>query len=700
MRMIHQLEAFVDDYDILNVYMKRTLFNGESNKFYLKDSKGIISPLTLIEKSFSATDVYTKYKLKLKEEFRVGEEYTLFEEHCRTAPVQYGHIVKTDRFYETYTDTISNLGCYYLPERTRFRVWSPVSSDVQVILYNEDGTKRIVQMNRKKLGVFEVTLEEDLLGTKYSYVIKRNGEIKKISDPFSPFSGPNGKYSVVDNMALIPKPKKYELPKMNSYCDAIIYETSIRDMTSMPNIGVTHPKTFKGFVEENETTKSKMTGFSYLKSLGVTHVQLMPVFDFGSVDEENPDIYYNWGYDPVQYRALEGSYCTNVYDHRCRIEEFIELVEKLHEAGIRVNLDLVFNHVYVKENHDLDQLAPNYFFLINEQGGLSNGSWCGNDIDTRAPVCREYLIRTCKKIIEWFDVDGFRFDLMGIIDVDTMNRIRTMAQEIKPDFMIYGEGWNMPSFVPEHLRASQNNQEKMDRVGHFSDSFREVVRGNNGDLANKGYAAGNYAKLNEMSKVLSAELNRYSSPEKVINYVECHDNHTLWDKNHVACMGENHEIRMKRQALANAITILAQGVPFVHCGQEFGRSKQNLGNTYNMSDMYNMVNYNRRDDMIYLVEEMRTLVKIRKTRSCFRLSTLEEITNQVHVSSMDDKVCVYTCEDHNSKCMSFFNPSPFEYTYNLNEEYRMIFDNGNKNGEYIYSAKIAPYSVVIVEKKK
>ncbi|MDO4467196.1 MAG: type I pullulanase [Bacillota bacterium] len=700
MRMTHPLEAFVDDYDILNVYMKRTLFNGESSKFYLKDSKGTISPLTLLEKSFSATDDYTKYRLKLKEEFRVGEEYTLFEEHCRTVPVRYGHIVKTDRFNETYTDTISDLGCYYLPEKTRFRIWSPVASGVLVVLYEEDGSRCFVDMTRKKQGVFETVIEEDLLGTKYHYLIKRNGEIKKINDPFSPFSGPNGKYSVVDNMALLPKPKKYDLPKMKSNCDAIIYETSIRDMTSMPNIGIKHPKTFKGFVEENEVTKEKMTGFSYLKSLGVTHVQLMPVFDFGSVDEENPEIYYNWGYDPVQYRVLEGSYCTNVQDHRCRIEEFVEMVEKLHEAGIRVNLDLVFNHVYDKETNDLDQMVPNYFFLINENGGLSNGSWCGNDIDTRAPVCREYFVRTCKKIIEWFDIDGFRFDLMGILDIETINKIRKMAQEIKPDFMIYGEGWNMPSFVPEHLRASQNNQALMDKVGHFSDSFREAVRGSNGELPNKGYAAGNYEKLGEMSKVLSGELNRYSSPEKVINYVECHDNHTLWDKNHHACLGEDHQTRMKRQALANAITVLAQGVPFIHCGQEFGRSKQNLGNTYNMSDMYNSVNYNRRNDMIYLVEEMRKLIQIRKSRSCFRLSTLEEITAQVKVSNMDNKVCVYSCEDSVSKCVSFFNPSPFEYTYHFEQAHDVLFDNGNKNHGSLNTIKIAPYSAVIVEKKK
>ncbi|MBQ0064748.1 MAG: type I pullulanase [Firmicutes bacterium] len=698
--MTQPLEAYIDDYDILTVYMAKNFFSGESNKFYLKDSKGVISPLSLIEKSASATEIYTKYRLRLKEEFRVGEEYTLFEEHCRTTIVQYGHIVKTDRFYETYTDTISDLGCYYLPERTRFRLWTPVASDVSVVLHDADGKDSFYPMKRKKQGVFEITIPGDFLGYKYQYLIKRNGEIKSISDPFSPFSGPNGKYSVVDSMDLIKKPKKSELPAMKSYCDAIIYEANIRDMTSMPNIGVKHPKTFKGFVEENETTIAKQTGFSYLKSLGVTHVQLMPVFDFGSVDEENPDIYYNWGYDPMQYRALEGSYCTNVYDHRCRIEEFVELVEKLHEAGIRVNLDLVFNHVYVKEKNDLDQLAPNYFFLINEQGSLSNGSWCGNDIDTRAPVCREYFLRTCRKIIEWFDVDGFRFDLMGIIDIDTMNKIRTMAQEIKPDFMIYGEGWNMPSFVPEHLRASQNNQALMDRIGHFSDSFRDAIRGSNGDLPDKGYAAGNYNKLRDMSKVLSAELNRYSSPEKVINYVECHDNHTLWDKNHVACMGEGHEIRMKRQALANAIVLLAQGVPFIHCGQEFGRTKQNLGNTYNLSDMYNMVNYNRKDEMLYLVEEMKKLIEIRKTRSCFRLSTLEEITKQVTVTEMDDKVCVYTCEDEHSKCMSFFNPSPIEYTYNFTTEYVVIFDNGNKNNGYVYQVKIAPYSTVVVEQKK
>lgn len=318
-----------------------------------------------------------------------------------------------------------------------------------------------------------------------------------------------------------------------------------------------------------------------------------------------PNIFYNWGYDPVAHRCLEGYYSTNPKDALCRVEEFAQLVQNCHMAGIRVNLDLVFNHVYEKENYPLEKLVPDYYFLMNQQGEFSNGSYCGNDIDTQQRMSHKYFVDTCKRIVEWFDVDGFRFDLMGILDVDLVNEIEQECRKLKPDFMVYGEGWNMPSFLSEDRRASQLNQHKMEHVGHFNDYFREHIRGSNGELERKGYSNGAVEMIEAASHALCGcvDIGYYDNMEKTINYVECHDNHTLWDKNRVCCREEGREIREKRQVLANAMVLLAQGVPFLHAGQEFGRTKQNLGNSYNRSDNYNCIDYQRRDIHIKIVND-------------------------------------------------------------------------------------------------
>ena len=482
---------------------------------------------------------------------------------------------------------------------------------------------------------------------------------------------------------------------MKSNCDAIIYEASIRDMTSQTGIGVTYPKKFKGFTQENAITKEKQTGFSYLKSLGITHVQLLPVFDFGSVDEIYPDHFYNWGYDPVQYRALEGSYAIDSKNASHRLVEFAQLVQNCHKAGIRVNLDLVFNHVFDKDSFALERLVPNYYFLMNTQGEFSNGSYCGNDIDTQPPMSKRYFIDTCKRIVEWFDVDGFRFDLMGILDIDLMNEIAKECRKIKKDFMIYGEGWNMPSFVHEDLRATQKNQAKMAHVGHFSDAFRDCIRGANGALNQKGFASGDTSLIYHAMDRMSASGALYDSPQKVINFVECHDNHTLWDKNRVCCYGENRAVRQKRHIMATAMVILAQGVPFIHAGQEFARTKQNEGNTYNLPDDINMMDYSRKDRNQHMVDQIKTLISIRKEHCAFRLDTIEKIRDQVQFETLNDQVLVYRVQENEDICVAFFNPSYEVFQYAFAQEVNVLFDNGMANAKQVTSLRIEPHSVVV-----
>lgn len=700
MRMKEDLECYIDGYSTVNIYMNRNFYGGKSRIFHLKDEKERIIPMTI--DSHEDFDRYIHYTCTLDEDLDIGQAYTCFDEHCRTAPAQYAHIVKTPQFEEEFAlDAKSSrlLGIHYTPKKTRFSVWAPTAAQVSLVLLGKDEAQNeTIEMDRHERGVWSTMVPGDLLGRRYVYQIRVNGKIHTACDPYSPFTGLNTEYSVVDDLSLLDLPEKVPTPSMEHQTDAIIYEASIRDMTSQAGIGVSHPRRFTGFTEENETTRQKDTGFTYLKSLGITHVQLMPVLDFGSVDEKYPNIFYNWGYDPVHFRALEGSYASHPEIARNRIEEFSRMVQKLHEAGIKVTLDLVFNHVWSKDTYVLDKLVPDYYFMMDQFGNLSGGSFCGNDVDSRVKMSRQYMLETARYLVEVLDVDGFRFDLMGILDYHLLNDIAEMAKSIKPDFMIYGEGWDMGSFLPSELRASQNNQDKMPLVGQFSDRFREVIRGSNNDLDRPGFSSGNLGAIQDAAQVMCASVleNRFDDPAKAINYVECHDNHTLWDKNRECCKSESSETRESRQTLANAMVLMAQGVPFLHAGQEFGRTKQNLGNSYNRSDSYNRIDYNRRTHHQRIVDATRKLIEIRKSHPSLRLADVASIQENVKTETIADAVLVVRTQAEGDRLICFFNPSDSYYEYHLHEQGKTLFDSGNANHQETERVVIAPISAVIV----
>lgn len=696
MRMRNDLEAYIDDYDKIHVYYRKGFYGGKSRIFHLKDSHDRIVNLTISNTDTSRRD-YNIYTLSIDSPLEIGEEYMLFDEHCQSVPAVYSHIVKTARFSQENAYLKDDLGLTYAPEVSVFRLWSPVARAIHLNLHKETGLETI-PMQRKEKGVWEAVIREDLLHVPYTFTVRVNGEWKDIVDPYSPFIGLNNSASVVDDLSLLDMPEKVSLPCQDSHTDAVIYEASIRDMTSWTGTGVAHPKTFVGFTEETDITRTRLTGFSYLKTLGVTHVQLMPVFKFGSVDEKYPHIYYNWGYDPMHYRALEGSYSTDPADARSRIEEFAALVETLHGSGMKVNLDLVFNHVYNKGRFALENLVPDYYFLMNEAGSYSNGSFCGNDVDTRPVMSKKYFLDTCRMIVKTYNVDGFRFDLMGILDIDLMNEIVAEMRKIKPDFMIYGEGWNMPSYVPEDLRASMQNQYRMPEIGFFSDRFRDVMRGSN-DGGARGFISGDTSKIHDAAQAMMASVKegRFSSPVQALNYVECHDNQTLWDKNRKACEGQSTEVREKRQILANAMVLMAQGIPFLHSGQEFGRTKQNLDNTYNRSDTYNRMDYFRRNHHQTIVDATRRLIEIRKTHPALHLKTKQEVEQFVSTETMNDQVLVYRARKDGDSLICFFNPTDHFFDYNLPAEGTVLFDSGNCNPGRTGRAVIAPVSAVIIQ---
>lgn len=704
MRQQKYYEAYLDDFDKITVFMSRNSYEGVSNKFYLKDTRGHIYDLHIqsIETTHSN---YNKYTLALYDSIEIGNEYYVVHQHARATVLQYSAVVKTAKFDELFYYDGVDLGYTYNEKATSFALWAPTAYRVKLEIMKNDVTYTY-EMKRSEHGVFRYSILENLENATYVYLVRVNGEWKETIDPYGVSSIENSRRSAIVDLAKI-RVKDYPLPPLQSSCDAIVYETSVRDFTMQSNIGVSCPGTFRGFVEENEQTKSMQTGFSYLKSLGITHVQLMPVMDFGSVDEIYPLLHYNWGYDPVQYRVFEGSYSSEPNNPYSRIFEFVKLVEECHKAGIRVNLDVVFNHVYDKEESFFDKTVPSYYFQMNEQGDFSNGTFCGNDVDSKRRMCAKYIIDACKFLVKTYHIDGLRFDLMGILDIDTMNAVYRECCAINTDFMIYGEGWDMPSFLDFRQRASIGNNAQMPFIAHFSDRFRDVVKGRtaSNEVNVKGYCSGALYLIDIMKNCLSASCTNegmeamFANPRNVVNYVECHDNMTSWDKLKECCKEDSKDIRIAKHKMMIAAVLLAQGIPFLHSGQEFARSKHGLPNTYEESDEINKIDYLRRNQYQDIVECTKELIKLRRTHACLRYCRKEDVEQHVHFDTIQNKALIYKLLDDTEEMIILFNPSQEYFTHDMNTAYKLLYYNGKAEDILIQKVNVEPYSVIVFTRK-
>ena len=701
MRQLKAFEAYLDDFNTIAIYLSKQSYEGVSRIFYLEDEKGELEELT-IQTVESTSRNYNKYTCKLNHEIELGKPYHVIHEFARKTVLKMGYIVKQETFDEKFAYLENDLGANYSKEQTTFKLWAPTAVYVNIAIHGQS-----YHMTRNDKGVYSITLHGDYENLKYTYYVYIDGEWKTCLDPYGKSSLADSKWSVVIDVNKI-KDEKPLLPPVKHYTDAIIYEMSVRDFTAQ-NLkeDFKYSKQYLGVVEENENTISKNIGFTYLKKLGVTHVQLMPVLDIASINENHPNIFYNWGYDPAQFMTFEGSYSTDPNNPLARILEFKEMVHKIHEAGMRVTMDVVFNHVFELDDMCLQKVVPNYFFQMNRKGYYSNGSWCGNDYDSRRKMARKYIIDCCKYLMEVFHIDGFRFDLMGIIDVETMNELYEECHKIDPNVMIYGEGWNMPSFLDTELRASIMNHSKIPNIAHFSDRFRDVVKGktNKEEVYSKGYCTGDINQLKYMKDVLSASVcndyltNYFDEPVQTINYVECHDNQTCWDKLKECCKEDTREKRIMRQKMCIAAVMFAQGVPFIHSGQEFARTKYGKHNTYNAKDDVNWINWERKDTFETIVDYTKDCIAIRKEYACLRYHTKELIKKHVSFSDIDRACLLYDIKDENEHLTIIFNPTEISYSMaTLRRE--CIFINGIVENNVVEGKMtIEPLSVIILGKE-
>lgn len=635
--------------------------------------------------------------------------------------------------YEVYTG--NDLGAVYSPKMTRFKVWAPEAESVKLNLYKQgEGDNLIEQhvMKKSANGTYIFEKQGDCNGIYYTYTVVNHGEEQEAVDPYTKAAGVNGQRGMVINLAKT-NPQGFELDGYRNpehITDAIVYEGSVRDFTMDESSGVFHNGKFLGLTEANTTNHfGEATALDYISGLGVTHVQILPAFDFETVDEKNQKAQYNWGYDPDNYNVPEGSYAVSPYDGAVRIQEMKQMVLALHSRGIGVIMDVVFNHTYRRDDSNLQKIVPGYYYRSDETG-YTNGSGCGNEVASDRPMVQKLIVDSLIYWAKEYHIDGFRFDLMGVLDIDTMNVIAERLKEIRPDIYLYGEGWNGgPSSLAEEKRAFKASAKKMPGIGMFNDDIRDTIKGSVFYDDHLGFVNGGTHLENALRYGITGavahpqvDYDAYGSkpwakePGQSINYVSCHDNYTLWDKLSVSCPEASEEKKKAMNRLCAAIVFTSQGVPFIQAGEEFLRSKplpEKKGfaeNSYNMPDEVNSIKWDNIHEYPDMIAYYKGLMELRKAHPVFRMQSEAEMTqNLCFLSDTPENVVAYLlkgkgADDTPENILVIFNGNDEEILYNLPEgKWNILVDDktagadGKKN--ISEKADVEPLSALVLEKE-
>lgn len=559
----------------------------------------------------------------------VKKEYTSFEEY----PIPEGKLVEME----------------YSPIETKFTLWAPTAEEVRVLLYdsgNEGSAYQTLSLEMGEDGIWNTSIKEDLKGKFYTFNVKVNG--KWLGDTpgiMAKAVGVNGKRAaVIDLRSTDPEGWANDVrPLLKDYADIIVYEMHHRDFSLDSVSGIRNKGKFLALTELGTTTsQGEKNGIDHLKELGVTHVHILPSYDYASVDESKPDkAQYNWGYDPQNYNVPDGSYSTDPYKPDVRIKEFKQMVQALHKAGIRVVLDVVYNHTFNTEESNFERTVPGYFYRQTKDGKPANGSGCGNETASDRAMMRKYMVESVLYWINEYHIDGFRFDLMGIHDIETMNEIRAAVDKIDPSIFIYGEGWaaSAPQLDQEEL-AMKANIYKMPRIAAFSDEMRDGLRGGWDDDRKGAFLIGQPG--HEMSikfglvgavkhpQVINDSVN-YSKepwalqPTQMISYVSCHDDMCLADRLKATMPDATDEERASLHKLAETFVFTSQGVPFIFAGDEMMRDKKGIHNSYNSPDSINTIDWRNKTIHHDVFDYVRELITLRKNHPAFRMGDADKV---------------------------------------------------------------------------
>ena len=621
-----------------------------------------------------------------------------------TAPAQENPVVSQSKtfdskeFADKYTYTGDDLGNTYAQKSTSFRVWAPTAKSVDLITYAtpdaEVSSGKIFAMKSDVNGTWVTNLDGDQDGTIYTYRVSVNNVVNEAVDPYVRATTANGLRGVVVNLKTTdPKGWNKSKPKFSGKpTDAVIYELHVRDLSMDKSSGISEANKGKylAFTETNSNLKGMKTGVSSIKELGVTHVELLPIFDFATVDENNPT--FNWGYDPQNYNVPEGSYSSNPKNPKARITELKSAILSMHSLGLRVNMDVVYNHVSNASSFSQNLIVPGYFFRTDDNGSLTNGSGCGNDVASERSMVRKFIVDSVKFWATEYNLGGFRFDLMGLMDVQTITEIVKVLRKIDPTMLVIGEGWNMGSLDPT-LRANQINISKLPGVSMFNDQIRDGVKGSVFDALDTGFATGKFTALMDVRSGIVGNIDYSSSvvpkwktltPGQSVNYVESHDNMTLFDKIQSSVKGVNSVESAKLSRLSTAFAFLAQGMPFMQAGQEFLRSKKGDSNSYKSSDEINSLKWESKAVNATTVEYVKGIIALRKAHPSFRMTTANQVKTGLKFLPSPDGTIAYSIDG------SKVGDSAATF---------IVFHNANTSVQTLVLPKSATYSV-LVEKDK
>ena len=621
------------------------------------------------------------------------------------------------------------------PQRANFRLWAPSAEAVRLSIYPTDrnsAASEVIQMNKSDNGTWFVSLPGNHYGEFYTFSIKHQGRwLDETPGVWAKAVGTNGhRAAIIDFAATDPEGWADDRgPKTDNITDAVIYEMHHRDFSVDPSSGIVNKGKFLALTEQGtHNPTGEATGIDHLKELGVTHVHILPSYDYNSVDEANlPANQYNWGYDPYNYNAPEGSYSTNPSDPEARVREMKEMIKSLHDAGIGVIMDVVYNHTADNDKSNFSLTAPGYYYRHRPDGSYSDASACGNETASERRQMSDFIVNSVKYWAKEYHIDGFRFDLMAIHDIETMDRVAEELKKINPSIFVYGEGWTAgDSPLPVSQRALKENVAKMDGIAVFSDDIRDAIKGHYSLEEDRGFATGKpgneeTVKIGivastahpqvDYSKGNNSKFAYASAPTQIINYVSCHDDLTLTDKLAKSMPASTETERQRAARLAQTIVFTSQGTPFMFAGEELFRDKKGVHNSYKSPDSINAIDWSLKHDNAEQYEYYRQLIKLRKSHPAFRMTTADDIARHLVFDKVDrDNLISYSLRDHANgdewkeiKLVFNGNAEPVEVKISKGD-WIVIAEDGKLNADGLHAAKggkmtVAPISALILARK-
>lgn len=563
------------------------------------------------------------------------------------------------------TPTEADLWVKYTPTSTTFTIWSPVADEAKLRLYKSgNGGEALssADFQKEENGLWKISVKGDIQGIYYTFQIKTGGTwLKDTPGIYAQALGVNGERAmVIDLKSTDPIDwQKDRGPSINYPNEAILYELHVRDASIHPASGIYHKGKYLGLAEKGTKGPNDVgTGLDHLKELGITHVHLLPTCDFNSVDESKLDKpQFNWGYDPINYNVPEGSYATDPYNGEVRIKEFKEMVKAFHQQDIGVIIDVVYNHTGVSDDSNFNLEVPGYYYRHWDNGKRSDASACGNETASDRAMMRKYMVESVAYWATEFHIDGFRFDLMAIHDIETMNTITSRLKEINPNILIYGEGWTAgDSPLSIERRALKAHTFNMPQLAAFSDEIRDGLKGSVFDDKDKGFVSGKKGAEESVkmgivgcikhpqidnTKVYNSDKPWADNPWQAVMYVSCHDNLALFDKLKISNPHTPMAEIIAMDKLANAVVLTSQGIPFIHAGEEMLRSKKGNHNSYNAPDSINQIDWNWKYEHKNVVEYYKNLIQLRKNHPAFAMTTAQDVLKNLTFKTAQDGLISY-----------------------------------------------------------